>query len=110
MEPALTVVFGGGSVGIGREDVARLDEALRGRPETNASHRLLEALHSVPDDGGGRIPLRDAELEELAVAIHALAAGDDKQVRLWDVKASKELATLALEENGPATSLAISPG
>ena len=77
MEPALTVVFGGGSVGIGREDVARLDEALRGRPETNASHRLLEALHSVPEDGAGRVALRDAELEELAVAIHALAAGDE---------------------------------
>ena len=78
MEPALTVVFGGGSVGIDRGDVARLDEALRGRPETNASHRLREALHSVPDDGAGRVALRDAELEELAVSIHALAAGGEE--------------------------------
>ncbi len=72
MEPGLTVVIGGGSVGIGHDDVARLDGALRGRPETGASHRLLDALHSVPDDGAERVSLRDTDLEELAVAIHAL--------------------------------------
>ncbi len=38
-----------------------------------------------------------------------LAAGDDKIVRMWDLKANRELPPLALENNGPATSLAISP-
>jgi hypothetical protein len=86
VEPGLTVVFGGGSIELGRDDVARLDEALRARPETGSSHRLVAALHSVPDDGSARVALRDGELEELAVAIHAVGGGEELSGSLRELR------------------------